>query len=195
MGSLTARRRGHKFGVKRTDDSEDPHLAKQAALREAGHFGVLELLNSTGGGDPNAPTSPWGRDDSNGDDPVSARGNLWATRLATRPAWAASGFRASAKGAAAAATDASARGTIGTMWSRNGRDSAPATVTSAGVHKPQRPSPEGPTKVNGHIPAEVIQRIVRQNFGRFRLCYEDGLRTNPGLTGSRRGEVRHRPRR
>ena len=37
--------------------------------------------------------------------------------------------------------------------------------------------------MNGHIPAEVIQRIVRQNFGRFRLCYEDGLRTNPGLTG------------
>jgi hypothetical protein len=29
----------------------------------------------------------------------------------------------------------------------------------------------------------VIQRIVRQNFGRFRLCYENGLRRNPGLAG------------
>jgi len=29
----------------------------------------------------------------------------------------------------------------------------------------------------------VIQRIVRQNFGRFRLCYEIGLRTNPKLQG------------
>ncbi|HVH45879.1 MAG TPA: AgmX/PglI C-terminal domain-containing protein [Labilithrix sp.] len=36
---------------------------------------------------------------------------------------------------------------------------------------------------NGRLPAEVIQRIVRQNFGRFRLCYEAGLRSNPGLTG------------
>ncbi len=36
---------------------------------------------------------------------------------------------------------------------------------------------------NGRLPAEVIQRVVRQNFGRFRLCYENGLRTNPGLTG------------
>ena len=26
---------------------------------------------------------------------------------------------------------------------------------------------------------EVIQRIVRQNYGRFRLCYENGLRNNP----------------
>jgi hypothetical protein len=29
----------------------------------------------------------------------------------------------------------------------------------------------------------VIQRIVRQNFGRFRLCYENGRRTNPNLQG------------
>ena len=36
---------------------------------------------------------------------------------------------------------------------------------------------------NGRLPAEVIQRIVRQNFGRFRLCYEGGLRDNPGLSG------------
>jgi outer membrane biosynthesis protein TonB len=29
----------------------------------------------------------------------------------------------------------------------------------------------------------VIQRIVRQNFGRFRNCYESGLRSNPNLEG------------
>jgi Ca-activated chloride channel family protein len=28
-----------------------------------------------------------------------------------------------------------------------------------------------------------VQRIVRQNFGRFRLCYEAGLRNNPSLEG------------
>ena len=37
--------------------------------------------------------------------------------------------------------------------------------------------------MNGRLPAEVIQRIVRQNFGRFRLCYENGLRTKPKLQG------------
>jgi len=36
---------------------------------------------------------------------------------------------------------------------------------------------------NGRLPADVIQRIVRQNFGRFRLCYEAGLRGNPSLSG------------
>jgi len=41
----------------------------------------------------------------------------------------------------------------------------------------------GVGNVNGHLPAEVVQRIVRQNYGRFRQCYENGLRTNPNLTG------------
>jgi len=42
---------------------------------------------------------------------------------------------------------------------------------------------QGATQVNGRLPPEVIQRIVRQNFGRFRLCYESGLRSNPNLQG------------
>ena len=41
----------------------------------------------------------------------------------------------------------------------------------------------GAAKVTGRLPPEVIQRIVRQNLGRFRLCYENGLRQNPKLTG------------
>lgn len=41
----------------------------------------------------------------------------------------------------------------------------------------------GATSVSGRLPPEVIQRIVRQNFGRFRLCYENGLRNHPDLAG------------
>ena len=39
------------------------------------------------------------------------------------------------------------------------------------------------TTVRGSMPPEVIQRIVRQNYGRIRLCYENGLRSNPNLEG------------
>jgi hypothetical protein len=42
---------------------------------------------------------------------------------------------------------------------------------------------EGAVQVTGRLPPEVIRRIVRQNFGRFRLCYENGRRGNPGLQG------------
>jgi hypothetical protein len=42
---------------------------------------------------------------------------------------------------------------------------------------------QGRVSVVGRLPQEVVERIVRQNFGRFRLCYYNGLRTNPTLTG------------
>lgn len=37
--------------------------------------------------------------------------------------------------------------------------------------------------VTGSLPAEVIQRVARRNFGRFRLCYDEGLRRKPKLGG------------
>jgi hypothetical protein len=42
---------------------------------------------------------------------------------------------------------------------------------------------DGQTQVNGRLPPEIVQRIVRQNSGRFRACYEAGLRDNPALAG------------
>jgi tetratricopeptide (TPR) repeat protein len=41
----------------------------------------------------------------------------------------------------------------------------------------------GATTVSGRLPPEVVQRIVRQNFGRFRVCYEQALSRSPKLTG------------
>jgi hypothetical protein len=41
----------------------------------------------------------------------------------------------------------------------------------------------GATTVSGRLPPEIIQRIVRQNYGRFRMCYEQGLGRNSGLEG------------
>src|SRR5262249_10256346 len=53
-----------------------------------------------------------------------------------------------------------------------------------GSHQTRTPSLRmGAASVSGRLPPEVIQRIVRQNFGRMRLCYERGLAHNPSLQG------------
>lgn len=39
-------------------------------------------------------------------------------------------------------------------------------------------------EVEGKLPKEIVRRIVRQNIGRFRACYEAGLRNNPSLAGA-----------
>ena len=38
--------------------------------------------------------------------------------------------------------------------------------------------------MSGALPPEVVQRIIRYNAGRLRMCYESGLRHNPSLQGS-----------
>jgi MYXO-CTERM domain-containing protein len=42
---------------------------------------------------------------------------------------------------------------------------------------------QGLTTVTGKMPPEVVQRIVRQSFGRFRFCYDAALMRNPRLEG------------
>jgi hypothetical protein len=38
-------------------------------------------------------------------------------------------------------------------------------------------------QMSGRLPPETIQRVIQQNHGRFRLCYELGLAQNPALAG------------
>jgi hypothetical protein len=40
------------------------------------------------------------------------------------------------------------------------------------------------TTVNGHLPDKVIDRIVKQNMGRFRLCFDSARKKTPGLEGT-----------
>ena len=54
---------------------------------------------------------------------------------------------------------------------------------SATHASPPRIRDKGATLSNAGLPVEVVRRIVRQNFGRFRLCYESGLRLDPTLDG------------
>ncbi len=62
------------------------------------------------------------------------------------------------------------------------------------VVRPRTPMPDGshagrlPVEAQtlssiNRLPPEVIQRVVRQDFGRIRACYEAGLKRNPNLRG------------
>ncbi len=39
------------------------------------------------------------------------------------------------------------------------------------------------TSVSGRLPPEIVQAVLQRNRGRFRLCYQLGLKTNPALQG------------
>ncbi len=44
-------------------------------------------------------------------------------------------------------------------------------------------NPYDPIKGKAHIPPQVVRRVVQENFGAMRACYEKGLRQNPKLQG------------
>jgi hypothetical protein len=187
MGNPNTKDTGHRFGVQGPQDNADPHIARQAALREAAEFGMIGLLNTGAGGDPNAPTAPWGREESLGNDPMSARGNMWGDSIGD--SFGAGGLGLSGVGEGGGGRgEGIGLGNIGTIGHGAGTGTGQGFGNGhgrlGGAHQTRAPSiRQGATQVNGRLPPEVIQRIVRQNFGRFRLCYENGLRTNPNLQG------------
>ncbi len=187
MGNPNSNDTNKRYGVKGPQDNPDPHIARQAALRDAAEFGMIGLLNSGAGGDPDAPTAPWGRDDSLGTDPLSARGNMWGDSIGD--AFGAGGLGLSGIGEGGGGRgEGIGLGTIGTIGHGAGTGTGQGFGSGHGrlgrSHRARPPQVRmGATSVSGRLPPEVIQRIVRQNFGRFRLCYENGLRNNPNLQG------------
>ncbi len=187
MGNPNSKLQGNRYGVQGPKDNPDPHIARQAALRDAAEFGMIGLLNSGAGGDPNAPTAPWGRDDSLGNDPLSARGNMWGNEIGE--SFGAGGLGLSGIGEGGGGRgEGIGLGSIGTIGHGAGTGTGQGFGSGhgrlGGSHRTKPPQVRmGATSVNGRLPPEVIQRIVRQNFGRFRLCYENGLRNNPNLQG------------
>lgn len=187
MGNPNTKATGNRYGVQGPADNADPHIARQAALRDAAEFGMIGLLNSGAGGDPSAPTAPWGRDDSLGNDPLSARGNMWGNEIGD--SFGAGGLGLSGIGEGGGGRgEGIGLGSIGTLGHGAGTGTGQGFGSGhgrlGGSHRSKPPSVRmGATSVSGRLPPEVIQRIVRQNFGRFRLCYENGLRNNPNLTG------------
>ncbi|AKT39666.1 AgmX/PglI C-terminal domain-containing protein [Chondromyces crocatus] len=187
MGNPNTKATGNRYGVKGPADNADPHIARQAALRDAAEFGMIGLLNAGAGGDPNAPTAPWGRDDSLGNDALSARGNMWGGEIGD--SFGAGGLGLSGIGEGGGGRgEGIGLGNIGTIGHGSGTGTGQGFGSGhgrlGGSHRTKPPQVRmGATTVSGRLPPEVIQRIVRQNFGRFRLCYENGLRNNPNLQG------------
>lgn len=187
MGKETSKATNKRYAVKGPKDNPDPHLARSAALREARDFGMIGLLNAGASGDPNAPTAPWGRDTSLGMDDVSAQGNMWGDEIGD--AFGSGGLGLSGIGEGGGGRgEGIGLGNIGTLGHGAGTGTGQGFGAGhgrlGGSHKTKAPQVRmGATSVNGRLPAEVIRRIVRQNFGRFRMCYEQGLARNPNLEG------------
>lgn len=166
------------------------------AAREFGMAGLLRAANSAA--QPNAGASPWGSDDA-----FSAMGGMLGRSLGESEG--TSGLSLSGIGEGGGGLgEGIGLGRIGTIGHTGGLPGVGTggTGTSPGIGLGAiwtgswdnlSRAPRSPTVrwsgwrcacgVSGRLPPEAVRRIVRQNFGRFRACYQDGLKRNPALTG------------
>ncbi|MES1187698.1 MAG: AgmX/PglI C-terminal domain-containing protein [Myxococcales bacterium] len=153
-------------------------------LAEARDFGTIGLLNTLNASA--TPSSPWGADLATGPDASNAWGDMYSANIGEGIGTGGLGLSGLERGGGGRG-EGIGIGRIGTCMGTNcgGDGTGRSMGRLGGTYKPHGVSirPDGVTKVSGRLPPEVIQRIVRQNFGRFRNCYEGGLRSNPNLEG------------
>ncbi|MFO0591247.1 MAG: AgmX/PglI C-terminal domain-containing protein [Polyangiaceae bacterium] len=153
--------------------------SRASSARSAEPFGILGALQNS-----DAPSEPWGHSAL---DP--ARGNMWGSDIGS--SFGAGGLGLSGIGEGGGGRgEGIGLGSVGTIGHGSGVGSSSSSSFGsghgrlAGEHSASAPKVRsGAASVSGRLPPEVIQRIVRQQFGRFRACYEVGLRTNPDLQG------------
>lgn len=187
MGSTATTNTNRRYAVKGPPDNPDPHLARERLLQEASVFGAIGLLSAVST-DPNTPLTPWGRDDVLGRDAQSALGNLWAEDLGEAAGTGGLSLLGSGSGGGVIGQGIGL-GDIGTFNRGMGPGgtynfgSDHGRLTGSRASRPSFRMRAATPTVSGRLPPQVIQRIVRQNHGRFRLCYEKGLGANPSLSG------------
>ncbi len=186
-GTQQAPERDARWAARGTATPENAQLARERAIHEAETWGLLGMLPSALT-DPNAPTVPWGRE-LNGSDDVSKVGHLFGGSIDDAfgsGGWGLSGV-GEGGGGNAFAIGLNGLGGLGHTGTCSG-PSCSGFGTSyghpGGGYKPHTiRMRDGTPTTNGRLPAEVIQRVVRQNFGRYTFCYQNGLRSNPTLEG------------
>lgn len=120
-------------------------------------------------------------------DPLDATGNMWGDEIGD--AFGAGGLGLTGIGEGGGGRgDGLGLGSVGTIGRGAGTGQGVGFGSGHGrlgrSHRARPPQVRmGATQVAGRIPPEVIQRVVRQHFGRMRSCYEDARRRNANAQG------------
>lgn len=185
MGDRLAHRGAHhRYAVpERAKKDEDRSPSRAEALADASTFGMIGLIAQSAHTPDAAFADPWAK----GADAIAARGEMWARDLGDAAGAGGLGLTGIGEGGGGRG-EGIGLGSVGVLGHTDGRI-GPGTGGSGdrlkGRHRarPPRYCMCG-TQVSGRLPPETIQRIIRQNFGRFRACYEKGLLRNPSLAGT-----------
>jgi len=160
--------------------ASDPSAPLKPTKAELASFGMLAVLAK----EPStpAPSSWWLRDDLGPPDPRTPLGRMWSPSIddaAGAPGLRLSGVGLSGGHGGGGAPRTTAVATVGGGTAALDIDAFDHRQSAvSGTHAARAVDGRDP-----HTPPDVIQRIIHDNLGRIRVCYDAALRTNPELTG------------
>ncbi|HEU4412620.1 MAG TPA: AgmX/PglI C-terminal domain-containing protein [Polyangiaceae bacterium] len=184
-----------RLSARGPEDNASPRLpTREQQLEEARHFGTAGLLQDMARTD--TFVALWTDPDAQGRDAKTHYGHLFGPEAGDAFGFNGLGLRGTGAGGDGK-NESIGLGNIGTWGGVTGtcggpdcgaggrRGNGTSVGLTVGSHKTRAPrlTPVGATVVGGRLAPETVQRIVRQNFGRFRMCYENGLKVNPSLQG------------
>ncbi len=183
-----------RWAAKGAAKPEDATLAREHDLVEAQTFAAIGVLSAAFASDPNAPVAAWGTV-LNGSDAESKIGKLFGDTIDDGRGSGGLGLSGVGEGGGGVSNSIGLNGLDG-LGHGSGTCDGPAPCLGSGhghgygtggIPRGRVSRFKGPRyaepQVNGRLAAEVIRRVVRMNDGRYRACYEGGLRTNPSLQG------------
>lgn len=186
-GQVEQAKRDKRTTIQGPRNNTQLQLSRAELLAEAVQSGMIGLLNSDLRADAGLANPIFGRDETLGNADLTAQGNLWGDEPGESGGWGGLGLAGDGFGGGelygnGIGIGLGRVGTIGLGLGKSGLGQGRGTLPTG--HGSKAPTMRaGATVLTGRLPAEVIQRIVRQNFGHFRLCYEQGLTKNPRLEG------------
>lgn len=202
MGSPGATRSAARYRLQ----EDRPSLARASAIDEAARFGMIALL-----GAEDLDEAP--HESKFDKDVRGAMGNMWGTSIDEAIGAGSLGLSGVGEGGggSGAGIGLGAIGTVGhgagalagglgygesDAFGSCGDECSGVQLgqiggigrRGSGHHTTRTPSwrwesDDSSIAVNGRLPPEAVRRVVRQNFGRLRMCYADGLLRNPSLAG------------
>jgi hypothetical protein len=185
-GKPDSDRRTGRWASRGTAKPEDAARVREQALVESAFWGTLGLRSA---GDLRGAATAW-QAAAEGSDAVDAVGHLFGATIDDAAGAGGRGLLGREEGGggqvlAMGMNGLNAFGHTGTCQSGSACDGiGVGRDRPGGGHVPHFKGPRyAEPVVSGHLPPEVIQRIVRQNDGRYPFCYEKGLRGNPNLAG------------
>lgn len=192
LGAPTSRPRYAHFTIEGPRETTAVKLARARALIESGHYGALTALEDVSS---TKTPGPFGGDDAEtlGTDARSVVGNLFGGVAGEAGGSGGFGGLGLAGGggnifSGIGVGEGGVLGGCGCGWGSfrdfsYGRGVAGSPAIRHETRAAPRILDTGGDMI-GKLPPEVIKRVIRANFPRFRRCYERGLASDPTLAGT-----------